>query len=209
MSDKIELPLDADATRQQAVDEVIAKVTAARGTPDRTIPVLPSPNMKAAYNPTTGEIETSYSSPADEALAHVRAALPQSDDILDGIDLEASQRQLEGRLAAAQARLDSHKFRPDGTKQYEVTGLDRENLERVVADLTGAVADQRERYDRALAARAAKAENAARTSDAQRLGDAWVNGDPAKRAALDKALREREAAHIADAMIRTSLGQLD
>ena len=46
-------------------------------------------------------------------------------------------------------------------------------------------------------------------ADAQRIGEAWVNGDPAKRAALDKALRDREAAHIADAIIRTALGQLD
>jgi len=46
-------------------------------------------------------------------------------------------------------------------------------------------------------------------ADTQRIGEAWVNGDPAKRAALDKALRDREAAHIADAIIRTALGQLD
>lgn len=204
MSDEIEIPIDPNATRQQAVDAVVEKITGARGAPDRAAASVPTPALR--YNTATDEV-TRLEGRTD---APPPMPTPSDPDISDGIDLQASQDRLVNELLRQQAKLEEFYYHPEtGERVYKVQGRERYLLELRVKDLHQAAADQKERYERALAARAEKAEQKARLDDAARMGDAAANGDPELREEIRRALIRRKAEHIADAMIRTQLGQLD
>lgn len=211
MSDEpIEIALEEGLTRQQAVDELVARITAGRGTPDRAVPEIAPPNMKVTINQQTGETVAEYADPISAARAVARATLPDDGDIPTNVSFDHQLAQLDAEIDREQKRLDAHLFDPiTGNKLHRITGQEREALERRVAGLRETSVMQREIYDRAKAARAVKAENAARIEDANRLADSVINGDPERREAFRKALIEREMGHLADAYIRTRLGQLD
>ncbi len=190
--------------RQVAVDAVIAAVTANRGTPALVTTPSRPPNM--TYTAKTGQV--TYASDEDRQIAEARGV---EVDTLDDHAMEANLKQLAERAKVAASKLEESSFDArTGQKVYKLPlgSEERRVQEQVAKQALESLQYQHGTYQRALDARETRDVAASQGSDAAAIGQAWTGGDPSKQSALDRALVEVEARHIAETMIRAKLGIL-
>lgn len=190
---------------QAAVDEVVAHISAARGTPE--LAGLAKPGFSATYN--TASDELSYHSDDDAAQAAQAAQMAEAETIDDGIDILESFRVLTDKARAEVAKLNEKTYDPNtGAERYVLNGNARAVQERVVGTLLQSVEYQEGIYNRALENRATRAAAKAHADRAKQIAQSWTGGDPARQKVLDDATMRAEAEHIAQAVIRAKLGHV-
>ncbi len=164
-------------------------------------------SVSVSRNPETGELETLTTTHRAPTTSTGEAArIPDS-----GVHIEAEAQKLQGRLADMQAQLnaivgydrrtgEAIKALPDGSPQ-------RLNAERALAQMKVSVAHQLQTWSRLQAQRAADAARIGTADRERALTEAYVQGNPARAAALKAAMADAEAAEVAAAIIQARRGK--